>query len=204
MATQVLSKPRYVKNLQALPPPAIIDGNTYKFCIETASQTYDAGDLVYIDSNGTIAIATTSSGSQNSSLLGIAARDATGTTGAVAYVYPFRPGDVYAFNLFHTTAASAVGTQTRYGETYGIYYDTAAAPTGTGGAWCVDLITTTLEDATTAVKKVMVMDAPDRGFDGAANVIGDIYAVVHCIIVPWSRATDGVPHANNMQLFYGT
>ena len=183
-------------------PPPIADGNTYKSLIETALQTYKQNDLVYIDSNGTIAIATTSSGKQDSALLGQAARAATGTTGAAAYVIPFRPGDVYAFNLWHSTAASAVGTQATYAvKNYGLFWDANPLGTGTGtnSKWVVDLVNTTTEDGSVALAKVKVIDCPAFAFDGATNVIGDIYAVVHCIIMPFSLATDGTPRNSNMQ-----
>lgn len=200
MATQVPRKPRYIKSLIALSPPAIADGTTYHSLIETAAQTYKRGDIVYIDSNGTVAIATVSSGKVNSAMLGIAKRDASGVTGAAAYVEPFRVEDVYEINLYHTTPASAVLTQATYGvKAYGLYYDPAALPGGTGGAWGVDLINTTVEDGSTALAKVRIIDCPRTTMDGLPNAITDIYAVVHVIILPWTARTDGSNRVSNMQ-----
>jgi hypothetical protein len=190
----MLSQPRYVKNLLALPPPAIIDGTVEPSIVETASQTYDAGDLVYIDANGTIAICTRSTNRMDGEVLGQAMRDATGTTGAAAYVRPIRPGDVYMFNLFHTTAASAVGTAATVGTVYGLFYSDALR-------WHIDLVNTTVEDLTVALAKVKVIGVPDQGFDGAVNAVTDIYAVVYARFVLETIGTDGAPRTRNLQYF---
>lgn len=67
--------------------------------IEAASQTYDAGDLVDIDTAGHVIIATAGH------IAGIATKDATGTTSAVAEYEPINYEAIYVAK-YHTDATS--------------------------------------------------------------------------------------------------
>lgn len=167
------------------------DGGEEPLYKEAAAQTYKAGDLVYIDSSGLIAICTNAANRLNSEILGQAMKDATGTTDAPVYVRVIRPSDIYLMNVFHSTKASATITQTRLGEVYGIILNS--------GKWHVDVENTTVEDATTALAKVRVIGFPSR-VNGVANAINDIYGFVAVQFLPFTIATDGSPFTRNLQI----
>ena len=180
---------------------------TESYLKETASQTYKAGDLVYLDSNGTVAIATTSSNNLNSAIAGIATAKATGVTGTPVQLQVIRGTDAYKMSVWHATAASAVTALTQLGVVYRVRYDTSALPTGTAGKWVVDIQNTTVEDATTALAKVQVIGFWEgRVFTSATPsveaqaAIGDIYGQVIVKFVPFTIETDGGNIVRNLQL----
>lgn len=174
---------------------------------ETASQSYKVNDLVYLDSNGTVAICTTTSHKLNSAVLGLAQTAATGVTGAQVKVRPITRNDRFLVSVFHTTAASAVTAQTQLGGIYGLYYDTAALPTGTTGLWCLDLVNTSPETGG-ALAYVQVVQIPTTGIfkplsgtggSFANPAIGDVYAPVVVKFLPLSIQSDGSTHRYNLQ-----
>jgi hypothetical protein len=162
---------------------------------ETASQAYVAGDLVYLDSNGTVAICTKTSNKLNSSILGIALRAASGTTGMPVYVRPIRPCDLYVMNVFHGTPASSVTAQTQLGLVYGIFNTTT-----TSGKWCVDIQNTTTEDGSTALAKVQVVGFPVGTLFGNLQTIGDTNGFVIVRFLTETTRTDGSNKVRNLQL----
>lgn len=179
---------------------------------ETAAQTYGVGDLVYVDSNGTVAICTVSTFNLNSAVLGIATKAATGVTGANAFVRLITPQDSFVMNIFHTTAASAVTAQTQYGQVYAVRKNDAVQPTGTGtgaagsGKWVVDLVTTP-EGTGVALARVKVVGfllSPDMEILSGTGVyaqpaLGDIYGPVIVRFVSSSIGTDGTQFIRVLQ-----
>jgi hypothetical protein len=161
---------------------------------ETASQSYAVGDLVYLDSNGTIAICTNTSQKLNSQILGQAARAASGTTGAPTYVQVIRPCDVFIMNVFHGTPASSVTALTQLGVVYGIFKHTT-----TSNRFTVDIQNTTVEDGTTALAKVRVVGFPTGTYNGAVQAIGDTNGLVLVQFITFSIETDGGNIVRNLQ-----
>lgn len=160
---------------------------------ETASQTYGIGDLVYLDSNGTVAICTKTSNKLNSAVLGVAARAASGTTGAPTYVMTIRPCDVFIMNVYHSTAASSVSALTQLGTVRGIIN-----VSGTSNRWAVD-IENTAEDASTALGYVRIVGFPTGTYNGVVQTIGDTNGLVLVQFNSWSLATDGNPNLRILQ-----
>src|SRR6266436_743347 len=117
---------------QNLPSTPLIRGDDPTI-IETAAQAYVINDLLYFDTNGTVAIATRTSGNLNSTVAGLATAKATGVTGAQVKIRGLRKDDILRCSVWHATAASAITAQTQLGVIYRVRYDTAALPTGTGG-----------------------------------------------------------------------
>jgi hypothetical protein len=175
---------------------------------ETAGQTFGIGDLVYFDSNGTVAICGVTSFNLNTAILGIAQTAATGVTGASVRVRVISPNDRFLMNIFHTTAASAVTAQTQLGTPviYALRNNAAALPTGTTGKWVVDL-TTTPESAGVNLGRVVITGfllAPDVAPLATTGVyaspaIGDIYAPVIVKFLPVVMASDGASHLYALQ-----
>jgi hypothetical protein len=179
---------------------------TESYLKETASQSWKIDDILYVDTNGTIAIATNSTGKANSAFAGLALAKASGVTGQQVQLDIIRPDQVYVASVWHSTAASAVTVQTQLSGVYGLRYDTAALPAGTAGTWVVDIENTTVEDASNALARVQVVGfyegrAPTAtaGVDVTCS-IGDIYGAVLVKFVPFSIATDGSPSVRVLQL----
>jgi hypothetical protein len=173
------------------------------WCKETAGQTFGVGDLVYYDSNGTVAICGVTSFNLNTAILGIAQQAASGITGNPVRVRKISPNDRFLMNIFHTTASSAVTAQTQLGTPaiYALRNNAAALPTGTTGKWVVDL-TTTPESAGVALGRVQILEfllAPDMAplaTTGvyASPVLGDIYGPVVVRFLPTVISSDGALH----------
>ncbi len=209
MATQTFTQPTYRGNFYGLKTPTWGGIEKPSFAIETASQTYLVGDLLYIDTNGTMAICTTASDISNGPIAGQATKKATGTTGAAIHFRPIIPGDLYNMNLFHTTTASAVGTQAIFDDVRSLYWKTGGAiqtpstplvtNTGSLANWCVSLIAVP-EGAADADARVRIIDCPQRRTDGTLNLITDIFARVTCMFLNYSLATDGNPNLRVLQL----
>src|SRR5881396_2718500 len=88
-----------------------LGGPEYPNVKETASQTYLTDDLVYYDSNGTIAICTVDGGTPtllNSVVAGQPSKAATGTTGQSVLFWPIRSTDLFIMNVHHETVGSAI------------------------------------------------------------------------------------------------
>jgi len=205
---QVISPVRHDTNLSGTEPRLRGDyaaTGTESYLKETASQSWKINDLLYIDTNGTIAICTTSSNSLNSAIAGLALAKASGVTGQQVQLDVIRPDEIFQMSVWHSTAASAVTAQTNLTKIYRVRYDTAALPAGTAGKWVVDIENTTTEDATTALAKVQVV----RFYEGRAPTttagvdvmcsIGDIYGRVLCKFVHQTARTDGSNLVRNYQ-----
>lgn len=171
---------------------------------ETASQTYGIGDLLYLDSNGTIAICTVSSDRMNGKYCGQATKAATGVTGTNVHMRPIIPGDLYEINLFHTTVASAVGTQAMLGTDRGLYWKAGAlgvtTNTGSTSKWVVDLINAA-EGSADSSARVRIINFPERNRGGAANAFADIYAVALCMFLNVSISETGTLAAVSVAQF---
>lgn len=176
--------------------PTITSGGENPTLKETASQTYRIGDLVYKDSNGTVAIVTESTDTVNSAILGQAARAASGNgvTQPPAYVQVWRPEDRFLMQVFHATPALAVTALTQNGLSYPIIKDENGNDT-----YHVDLATTG-ESGTVALMKVMVVGFPEGDIiNGVVSTVGDTYGWVIVKPLEFTIASDGDPFTRNLQ-----
>jgi hypothetical protein len=197
MATMALRQPRFFRSTLPGVEPAPRGGPETTHIKETASQTYEVGDLVHKDSNGTIAICTTSSDKLNSAIAGSATKAATGTTGAQAFYRAIRPDDIWLMNVFHGTPASSVTALTQNGGIYGIFF--------TSDTWVVDIENTTVEDASVALARVQVVGFPTGGwFPNSSgtyvqSAIGDTNGLVLVKFLEFSIGSDGDPRVRVLQ-----
>lgn len=202
MATLRRAQPFWFGNTLNATCPLMVGGPEYPHFKETASQTWTKGDLIYLDSNGTLAVCTTSSSIMTSAVAGQALKAATGVTGTEVYFHAIRPDDLWVMNVMHDTPASAVTAQTQLGVVYGLRQDTVS---GNGTLiWSVDIQNTTVESTTVANARVQVVGFPLKNPFDAGNLdrpaIGDIYGLVIVKFIPISIATDGDPKVRVMQL----
>lgn len=156
--------------------------------IETASQTFRAGDPVAIDANGTVALFAVST---TLGIAGFAQVAATGVTGAQTYLRVVRPDDLYVMNVFHGTPASAVTAQTQLGGVFALRVDTIS---GNGTSlWGVD-IQAAVEGTNNKAAHVRIVGFPLKSpvgesctLSSANNPVGlDIYAPVLVQFLPSS------------------
>lgn len=179
---------------------------------ETASQTFGIGDLLYIDTNGTIAIATNGSGITNGKVLnsvvaGQAQAAATGTTGKAVSFHAIRSDDVYIMNVFHATVGSAITAQTNVGLRKGIRYtqagDFSPSDSTRAGIWCVDL-QNAVESTNNAPAYVKILGFPKKGIDNTGKyvdtTIGDTYGLVYVQFVTVSIFNTFASVQYNLQL----
>src|SRR5258708_4098877 len=177
---------------------------------ETASQTFGVDDFVYIDTSlGTVSICTTSTNQMNSPIAGLAGQKASGVTGNPVLLRVIRRDTVLRMNVWHSTAASAVAAQATLGNVYAIFNSASAQPTGTNGAWAVDIENfANIEDATHALARVQVVGFyQGRVFTNAtpsvevdADYVHDIYGFVLVKVLPFSIASDGTPFTRGLKL----
>lgn len=114
MATLTVKKPKFLKNVRGL-LPKIVGGIEMPGLKEAASQTYKKGDAVRPDDTvGDIEIA--ANANAVTTLYGIAAKDATGTTNESVLVRCFQPGDWYVMNLQNNGANNATGALADIGD----------------------------------------------------------------------------------------
>lgn len=177
----------------------IVGGEEYPHFKETASQSYNIGDLVYLDSNGTVAICTVSTDRLNSKILGLAVKEATGTTGDDVLIQVIRPGDYFIMGVHHGTEASAVTAQTQLGAVFGVDKQTV---TGNGTSiWCVNI-----EDAVTEadadLARVRCVGFPLKNpFDAGSltrPAIGDVYGLMIVQFLMSNGPTDGADSVHNI------
>lgn len=157
---------------------------------ETASQTYGVGDMLYLDSNGTIAICTLTGTILNSAIVGQAITAASGTTGASVFLRIIRPDDLFVMNAVHTTVASAVTVQTQLGTRRGMQKLVSA--------WGMDM-ENAVEGAADALARVRVVDFALRSPSGETVAIGDVLGLVVVNFLRDSWASDGDPHTFVLQ-----
>lgn len=210
--TLLIQNPQYYTTYLPGATPIMRGGPEETYIKETASQTYTIEDLIYFDSNGTIAICTNAGGAGNqldSAIAGLATAKASGVTGAQVKFHAIRGDEIFVMNVWHATAASAVTAQTQLGQVFALRLDSAALPTGTGGKWVVDIQNTgAIEDATHSLARVKVVgfyqgrvftnDTPSKEVD--ATLASDIYGKVLVKFLPFSIASDGSPFIRILQL----
>lgn len=184
MATQTIMQPYYAGS-QINRERWFVGGPEYTHIKETASQSYGIGDLLYADSNGTIAIATVDSGTPtllSSPVAGIAIKKATGTTGQNVLFPAILCTDLFFMNVHHETPSSAVTAQTDLFDVRSVCKSS--------GYWKVSKDAAG-ESATLAVGHVSILGFPLRHPIGQTLVtIGDIGGLV---LVKWnvfSHSTD--------------
>lgn len=162
--------------------------------IETAGQTYGVGDLLQVDTNGTVALASVNGSGQADGTIALQAKTAaTGTTGANVHAPIIRADEQFLANIYHATPASAALTQAMIG--------TLRALIRVNGKWHVD-VENAVEGAADALATVVIEGYPKLTPDGIVNAIGDIYAPVFVRFIPISYASDSVPVRRVLQ--YGT
>jgi hypothetical protein len=194
MATLTPRQPRIVNDILNSGIGRFAGGDMQDYFVEAAGQTYKIGDLVYINSSGDVAIATVTSTLLDTAIAGIAVKDATGVTGAVAHIQVIRSIDIVEMTVYHATASSAITAKTQLkGTSFGIIKPSSGAASG---VWCVD-IENAAESATLKNGFVKIIGFP-HGRPGEA--IGDIYGRALCIFLPYSIEDDGGTHRRNLQL----
>jgi hypothetical protein len=169
--------------------------------IEAASQTWKIGSLVYwAAATGHVAICTNASQALDSQILGRALTAGRNlTTGAAAtdpktgnfQVQIIKASQEYIGNIYHTTAASAVGVQADVGDVKGLYYVAAT------GLWHIDYVNA-VEGAADSLARVIITGWPSV-VDGVPNAITDIYAFVRFKFITVSIASDSVPTNRTLQ-----
>lgn len=194
MATQVIIQPYYAGSIGHL-QRWTLGGPEYPLIKETAAQTYGAGDLVYGDANGTIAICTVDGGTPtllNSQVAGQASKAATGTTGSSVLLFAIRNDERFFMNIHHETPASAVGAQTDL-------FDQLAV-CKSGGFWKASK-DAAAESASLSNGHVTVIGfALRHPVGGTIIALTDIYPLAMVKFNTWSIATDGNPNQRVLQL----
>jgi hypothetical protein len=200
MATLTRHNPVWFGNTLNATCPLLAGGPEYPHFKETASQVFKKGDLIYLDTNGTIALATINGSNQSDGFLcGVAKKNATGTTGAEIHFHVIRPDDLWVMNVMHGTAALAVTAQTQLGTVRGVRRDTVSSVL----AWGVD-VENAVEGATDSLARVQIVGFPLKNpFDAGSltrPAIGDVYGLVIVKFLPFSAASDSVPFQRILQL----
>lgn len=156
---------------------------------ETASQTYGVADLLYFDTNGTIAIATVDGGSPtllNSEVAGQAVKAATGTTGTSVLFRVILATDLFFINVYHVTLGSSVGALTDIGDEGTI----AKASSVWRLSKDAGAVSSSLANG-----HVKIVGYPLRHpAGGVVNAITDTHALLTVHFNVWSMATDGNPN----------
>lgn len=152
---------------------------------EAASQTYKAGDLIYLDSSGNVAIATVDGNANlSSAVAGLADAAASGVTAAAVHFPVIREDTLVEMSVYSTTPTSAELVKTMIaGKVYGIIK--------VSGVWCVDL-DTTAESATVKIARVKIIRFVDA--------VGDRYGRVIVKFIDETHETDGGSFQRNLQL----
>ena len=187
MATQTLRQMRFLKNMFGISRVQRGGVEEQGYFCEGASQSWEAGDLIYLASDGYLKAAVDTSGAE---IAGIAQQAATGTTGEPVRFWPIRASDLFLMQAYHSTAASAVTALTDVSSRKRIILSS--------GNCYVDYENTTLESTTATYPTVTVMGiatATDR--DGAA--LGDIYGYVYATFNRLALAEDGLPQTRVLQ-----
>lgn len=194
MATQVIIQPYYAGSTRHV-QRWTLGGPEYPYIKETAAQTYGAGDLVYGDANGTIAICTVDGGTPtllSSQVAGQASKAATGTTGGSVLLFGIMNDERFFMNIHHETPASAVGAQTDLFDQFSICKS--------GGFWKAS------KDAAAESASLALGHGTFLGFalrhpvGGVINAITDIYCLALVKFNTWSLASDGDPNKRVLQL----
>lgn len=199
MATLSRANPIYFGSILSQDCAQFVGGLEYPHFKETASQVYVKGDLLYLDSNGTIALCTLTGQVLNSRIAGHAETAATGVTGTNVFMQVIKPTDIWCMNVMHATPASAITAQTQLGSLFGLRRDTVS---GNGTLlWGVD-IENAVTGATADLARVKVVGFPLKNpFDAGSltrPAIGDIYGLVLVQFIMNAADTDGNPSLGNI------
>lgn len=190
MANTMLKIPVTLADPLSGTEPPVRGGPEEPWFKETASQTYSVNDLVYLDTNGTIAICTTASTNSvnqlNVPILGMPYVAATGTTGKTVRFQPITSRARYIMNAFHPTAASAVFSQAQLGTLLNVCKSAA-------GLWAVDVRNTLVY----TLPMVQILGFPAAGLDSNGNyvsnaAVGDVNGLAFVRFVPWYEVSG--PH----------
>lgn len=150
--------------------------------LEAASQSFKAGDLIYMDDANNLKIAGNTAGVQDTAIAGQATKNALGVTGTKTHFAVIRPTDRFIMNVWHSTVTSAITAKTQIGDVFGIFAGSSR--------WMVD-IETAGESATVAKGRVKVVGFPT--WHPLLNVpvaIGDEYGLVEVEFIAETRSTD--------------
>lgn len=199
MATLTRAQPFWFGNNLNATCPLMAGGPEYPHFKETAGQTFRIGDLIYLDTNGTLAVCTLTGSVLNSKIAGIATKAASGVTGDQVYFHAIRPDDIWCMNVMHGTPASAITAQTQLGSVFGVRKDTVS---GNGTLiWSVD-IENAVTGATADLARVKVVGFPLKNpFDAGSltrPAIGDVYGLVLVQFIMNACDTDGNPSLDNI------
>jgi len=138
-----------------------ISGNSpmVRYYPEAASQSFKAGQFVYLN-GGKVTICADDA----TTILGMAVRDASGTTDKACPVYIANPDTIFEANVYHSDEASAVTAITQVGTVYALQVD------DTTGYNYVDI-----EDTTNKAYQVIDLSPKDEA--------GDKYGRVHFQVI---------------------
>lgn len=141
-------------SLQRMKAIGTISGNSpeIRYYPEAASQSFKAGELVYLAS-GKVTIC----GADPSLILGMAMEDATGTTNTDLAVAIANKDTVFEGNVYHGTPASAITAITDVGTDYGVV--------NADNKWYVDV-------SDTSNVRILVRDLSKK------DAVGDTYGRV--------------------------
>ena len=184
--------------------------NEEPYFVEAASQTFKVGDLVFLDSDGRIALCTLTGVQLTSAIAGQALVDGQNGSAGVpkTYLHAIRSDDLFVMNVMHATAASAITAQNQLGTVRGLRRDAVTQLGSSLTRWCVD-IENAVEGGADANARVKIVGFMQRGLvleaDGSigankAVAIGDKYGLVIVHFLPWSAASDFAPFTRILQL----
>ena len=186
MATQIPLQPRLFQKGGREPIPY---GGQEAPTEVAASQTFDVGDLLQIDSSGQVAIAVGTEATA-SKLCGIAKELAPTTQGDDVEFTELNSEDVYKMHVYHSTTASSKTNQDQIGDRHGVRL--------VSSIWRVD-IENSVEGAGEAEARVVILEVYKR--DGVA-VEGDTHGAVLVRFLPTSMADDRAKYVNCLQLAF--
>ncbi len=195
MATQAISNPYWVGNMGHMQRWEL-GGPEYPHVKETASQAYLADDLLYFDSNGTIAICTVAGSTPDlltSVVAGQPSKAATGVTGGSVLLYPIKSSDLFIGNVHHQTVGSAITALTDQCDVRSICRS-STVPTGApaGTTWRISKDASP-EGASDANGHVTIVGFPLRTrIGGVLAAIGDTYGLVLFKFNDWSLSSPPV------------
>lgn len=184
MATQALGNLVYVGSTLNSAEPLFRGGPEELYIKEAASQTFKAGELVYLASGtGKVTVCTATS-----PIAGVAMTAATGVTDANILIRVIRPDDIYLMQV--NSATTDTTSLTHLGGRYGIAVGS--------NLWSIDI--EAVEDGGNSLARVKVIGIPSLTPDSVANTIGDTFGWYYVRFMEQSFATDGNPNTIILQL----
>lgn len=160
--------------------------------VEAASQSWLAGDLIYMNGTSNMTLCGVNGSNQSNTQIGGQAKtNATGVTGAAVHCFAIRPDDEFFANVYHSSAGSALSSKAQIG--------TARALVRINGIWMVD-IENAVEGSNNSLARVLVTDIPSR-VNGVTNTAGDTYGFVVCQFLPITLSLTGTLAASRVLQF---